>query len=244
MKYIVNVALDVPLYRLFSYFCENYIPVGTRVLVTLGKKKVIGYVWETNVKQIDFDIKKIKPILEIFPETLNKNSIDLINFTSNYYHYPVGQTIFVAVPNEWRKPLSLKALPSIPEAECIITNKVQLNNEQQNIVDSTVKKLNKYFPILLYGITGSGKTEVYLAMIEEVLQIGLQVLIMVPEINLTPQLLERFKTRFPKTNMHIVTSNVSNKKRLLGYNGAASGEIQIIIGTRLSVFTPFKKSKS
>jgi len=122
----------------------------------------------------------------------------------------------------------------------IITNKLPLNQEQSNIVSQLSETFAIAKPALLYGITGSGKTEVYLELIEQVILDGKQVLVLVPEINLTPQLLDRFKKRFSNVQMHILTSNINDKARVSGYLEAGYGTRQIIIGTRMAVFTPFK----
>lgn len=238
--YIFNVAIDVPLYQLFSYTSDENITIGSRVLVQFGSKKVVGFVFEQALPPFEYAIDKLKPILQVFNEQLASDSYELIKFAANYYHYPIGQTLFGAIPQSWRKTLEIKPIPPT-EIECLdIQHEVELNSEQQHVVDGVTQNLGKYYPSLLYGITGSGKTEVYLSLIKGVLQQQKQVLVMVPEINLTPQLLDRFKRRFPSCNIHVLTSNVTSKQRLKGYLGAQNGEMQIIIGTRLSVFTPFK----
>ncbi len=242
--HFVNVALDVPLYRLFSYSCEEIIEVGTRVLVDFTNKQMIGFVVENNVSitTLNFDIKVIKPVLKIFPEQLTFDTLRLIQFCADYYIYPLGQTIFNAIPNKWRKSQLIKL--KIINKQRLSTDKdiepVSLNAKQQEIVDTIKQNLSCYYPVLLYGITGSGKTEVYLSLIKQVLNRDEQALVLVPEINLTPQLLSRFKQRFPQSNIHVLTSNITPSQRLNGYIDAANGEAEIIIGTRLAVFTPFK----
>ena len=238
--YILNVAVDVPLYRLFSYSSDKQLAIGTRVAVQLGSKTVTGFVWDNQDIKIDFEHKKLKSILEVFSEVLADDARQLIQFTANYYHYPLGQTIFGAIPNSWRKPKVNKDLPGIEINKLHTGNNIELNEEQLKVLSTVSEHFNQYYPCLLYGITGSGKTEVYLALIEKALARSVQVLVLVPEINLTPQLLERFKRRFPQTNIHVLTSHATSKQRLIGYVGAAKGEMQIILGTRLSVFTPFK----
>jgi primosomal protein N' (replication factor Y) len=96
---------------------------------------------------------------------------------------------------------------------------------------------------LLYGITGSGKTEVYLRVIEQVLQRGGQALVLVPEINLTPQLESRFRARFPDTCQVSLHSRLSAGERLRHWSLAQSGQARIVLGTRLALFTPMPKLK-
>ena len=126
---------------------------------------------------------------------------------------------------------------SIPEKQAI-----QLTKEQEECVSrigDVFQTINPK-PILLHGITGSGKTEVYLRSIEAILKSGKQVLILVPEIGLTPQLLFRFKEHFSHYNIVSLHSGLSNGERLQNWLGAKSGLINIVIGTRSAVFTPMK----
>jgi len=112
------------------------------------------------------------------------------------------------------------------------------NSEQQQAFDSIEQGLGSYQCYLLEGITGSGKTEVYLQAIEKVLQNNQQVLVLIPEIGLTPQTLNRFQSRFtcPQTVLH---SGRTERQRLQGWQQALTGHARIVIGTRSAIFTPF-----
>ncbi len=114
-----------------------------------------------------------------------------------------------------------------------------LNAEQQQAVTAVADSLGRFAPFLLEGVTGSGKTEVYLRLIEQCLARGQQALVLVPEIGLTPQTLQRFQRRFsePVTALH---SGLSEGERLRGWQRARDGEARIVIGTRSAIFTPFK----
>ncbi|MDQ5921981.1 MAG: hypothetical protein QG673_2040 [Pseudomonadota bacterium] len=248
--YIVNIAVDAPLYQLFSYQCEQNLEFGTRVLVPFGMRKIVGFVWESIYSHAEYT-GELKSVLKVFPEQISQDVRDLIQFAANYYHFPIGQTVFSAIPTKWRKNQAIidtnQAIPDGVGCDRRESNNgivaISLNLEQQNVVDAISGKFGSYAPNILYGITGSGKTEVYLALIDKIISNKLnkqQVLVLVPEINLTPQLLERFQSRFAAANIGILTSRVSEKKRQDSYVKAGSGEIQIIIGTRLAVFTPFK----
>ncbi len=118
-----------------------------------------------------------------------------------------------------------------------VNDKKQLNTQQQSAYNTITDKLNSYYPALLFGVTASGKTEVYLQLIEQVINMGKQALVLVPEIGLTPQTLARFQKRF---NVNIVTlhSNMTDQQRLNSWLKAKSGQAQIIIGTRSAIFTP------
>jgi primosomal protein N' (replication factor Y) len=111
----------------------------------------------------------------------------------------------------------------------------KLTPEQQDAVDA-VAHARGYACFLLHGVTGSGKTEVYVHLMHEVLQRGRQVLLLVPEINLTPQLEEYFRRRFPDAKLASLHSGLSEGERLHNWQQAQSGSAQIVLGTRLAVF--------
>jgi len=112
-----------------------------------------------------------------------------------------------------------------------------LNNEQAIAVSEICASLGQFKPYLLYGITGSGKTEVYLQVIAKVLAQGQQVLVLIPEISLTPQTAARFMQRFSYTTV-ILHSTLTDKERLESWYQAATGIARIIIGTRSAIFAP------
>lgn len=115
-------------------------------------------------------------------------------------------------------------------------------NAQQAAAVAEVKAASQGFaPFVLYGITGSGKTEVYLQLIAEVLRAGRQALLIIPEINLTPQLLQRFNQRFHASRIVSLHSNLADGERLQAWHAAWQGEADIVIGTRLAVFTPLAR---
>lgn len=116
-----------------------------------------------------------------------------------------------------------------------------LTPEQANVLAQIRAGLACFSPFLLHGVTGSGKTEVYLRLAETVLEQGLQVLFMVPEIGLTPQFEARVRARFPHAHIVCLHSQITPKRRFQGFSEALSGHAQLILGTRLSVFAPLKR---
>ncbi len=113
------------------------------------------------------------------------------------------------------------------------------NVEQAIAISQITAKIGEYASFLIEGVTGSGKTEVYLQAIESVLTQGKQVLILVPEIGLTPQTVERFAKRF-NVLVGILHSNLTDNERLLVWQQSQAGQLPIIIGTRSAIFTPMK----
>ena len=118
-----------------------------------------------------------------------------------------------------------------------------LNPDQESAVNTLIAESGHGGTWLLYGVTGSGKTDVYLRLIEQVLTLGGQILVLVPEINLTPQLEARFRARFPHASLVSLHSGLAEGERLKNWLHAQSGEASIVIGTRLAVFTPMPRLK-
>lgn len=129
---------------------------------------------------------------------------------------------------------------SWPQTFSILQQKPELNTEQAIAVAAVNQRQQGFAAFLLEGVTGSGKTEVYLNMIEPVLASGQQVLILVPEIGLTPQTLARFKQRF-NVPIYQVHSELTDRQRLDTWLHARAGSAAIVIGTRSAIFTPFKR---
>ncbi len=128
----------------------------------------------------------------------------------------------------------------VPRTTHIFNEAHALTIEQQLAVDAVTRQ-NGYGCFLLHGITGSGKTEIYVHLMHEMLQRGGQVLLLVPEINLTPQLENYFRSRFPDVELVSLHSGLADGERALHWLKAQSGEARIVLGTRLSVFTPLPK---
>ncbi len=113
-----------------------------------------------------------------------------------------------------------------------------LTNAQEAAVKAVRSSFNRFSPWLLHGITGSGKTEIYLELIATALAANQQTLLLVPEINLTPQLESRIQSRFPETFVVRLNSGLNESERLLNWLAAQSGAAGIVVGTRLAAFTP------
>jgi len=129
-----------------------------------------------------------------------------------------------------------------PGLEASVTGKqLTLNGHQRMAVQSMLDGLGQFQVSLLYGVTGSGKTEVYLQTIARVLELGQQALILVPEIGLTPQLVARFRQRFGAV-VDVLHSGLNDKERLSGWQRASAGQARIIIGTRSAIFTPLPEA--
>ncbi|HHS9547762.1 TPA: primosomal protein N' [Klebsiella quasipneumoniae subsp. similipneumoniae] len=131
------------------------------------------------------------------------------------------------------------ALTDWRSAYSVAGERLRLNTEQATAVGAIHSAADRFSAWLLAGITGSGKTEVYLSVLENVLAQGRQALVMVPEIGLTPQTIARFRQRF-NAPVEVLHSGLNDSERLSAWLKAKNGEAAIVIGTRSSLFTPFK----
>lgn len=119
------------------------------------------------------------------------------------------------------------------------SQKVELSFKQNNVVDKIIDSKNKFTPFLLHGVTGSGKTEVYMNVIEKVLKDSKEIIVLVPEISLTPQIINKFKSRFEE-NIAILHSGLSDGEKYDEWRKITRKEVSIVIGARSAIFAPFK----
>ncbi|WP_308874605.1 DEAD/DEAH box helicase family protein [Thiothrix subterranea] len=219
--YTLQIAVPRPLRTLLSYshYADAALPVGTRVLVPFGKQQSVGLVIsaerapETDNPDAPFTIKPVDAVLDAMPLP-DAHLLELLQWAARYYHHPVGEVIFSALPVALRKPKPLstrlqKLLVSSTPTAATSPNpaRLQLTDEQQQCLHY-IQQWNAQIPrrpILLHGITGSGKTEIYLRLIAPLFAAGKQVLVIVPEIGLTPQLLLRFAHFLAIPRWHVCT---------------------------------------
>jgi primosomal protein N' (replication factor Y) len=305
---IVRVALDVPVSQTFDYLApDGDVEIGTRVLVPFGPRRMIGIAMET-AAQSSVPADRLKRVTRVLRETpaLSQHDLRLLNFASEYYHYPLGQVVMNALPARLRRAESgpagerkyalthigkaqrvedlparaavrrkllselharaelpasaiagiaktaraaLKAFEAAgwveqrvsvqsvaPAKSAAVVGGWPLNATQSAAVEAIRDAIGRFKAFLLYGVTGSGKTEVYLRVAETVLERGDQVLLLVPEIALTPQLEAMVQGRFPDASLVSLHSGLNETERLRNWTAAHAGIARIVLGTRLSVF--------
>ncbi len=313
----VRIALDVPVGELFDYRAPDATSadVGRLAIVPFGRGRRVGVVLAvTDTTAIE--PKRIRAISRIARELprLPEPTLELFRFCSRYYHHPLGEIVFNALPTALRRPdgtalarqtvfrlsetgaacsasdlpprartqrdlfarlhveraltiehlkaggpgmrRALRALVergwieesdaaahATPPARAASATQggLHLNAEQRAAVDTVVASLGAYRCHLLHGVTGSGKTEVYLRIIEAAALHGGQTLLLVPEINLTPQLEARMVERFGPERLVTLHSGLSEGERFARWLQAAEGTALVIVGTRLAVFTPLPR---
>lgn len=310
---ILNVALPVPLRRHFDYLANENTPPqslmpGARIKVPFGKSKTYTGLLLNTSPGSEYPRDKLKQALEPVDQDplFDSTHMQLLDWASNYYHYPIGETCFSTMPvalkrgkpakkksaYTWeltdlgkqcsaeeftRAPKQLQVLnrlrscletgqsftpeetqwhsvlkslekkrivrkketvPSIEEQQ-VKAGRVTLNPDQANAVSRIKQGLGRDGRYLLFGITGSGKTEVYLEVMRDVISRGMQVLVLVPEIGLTPQLIQRIDESIG-VRMAVLHSSMSDGERLQGWLEARDGDVSIVLGTRSAVWTPLK----
>src|SRR5262245_8776185 len=174
---VARVALDVPLAKLFDYAApeDRELAPGDRVAVPFGARQEIGVVVETNAASSvpATRIKRISALRDDAPR-LPRDWIELMRFLSAYYQRPLGETIIASLPPRLRsvKPLPKKALAAIERGSARFVPSHELTPEQSRVTQAIAASLGSFKPWLLHGVTGSGKTEVYLHLITKVLESG------------------------------------------------------------------------
>ncbi|TFW28268.1 primosomal protein N' [Massilia horti] len=253
---ILQIALDTPLDSCFDYRwpCEpGHEPaVGQLALVSFGRREVVGLI--VAVKQeTDVPPDKLKDALAVRSQLapLPERWLALARFAADYYQRPLGEVALPALPKNLRVPKTValdRALKKLSNQEArhdpTPAGMPVLNTAQQQAADA-IGSAQGFTPTLLYGVTGSGKTEVYLQACAQVLarEIDAQILILVPEINLTPQLEANIRARFPGLELATLHSSLSEGERLLNWLSAHQGRARIILGTRLAILASLPNLK-
>ncbi|WP_281508761.1 replication restart helicase PriA [Wolbachia endosymbiont (group B) of Pandemis cinnamomeana] len=242
MTKTVDVLLPLPIDQLFSYVVEEdtEVSIGDYVVVPFGRKRLIGIVWRESSKS-DRELKFIEQKVDL--PSIRPKLIEFAEWVAQYNVIPIGMLAKVIMGgvlkvNQIDKLVCTKQKQEISEIDC------QLNPEQQAARDKIISNLNEYSVTLLDGETGSGKTEVYLSVIARLIEIvnDAQVLILLPEIVLTSQLVNRVHSQI-SGNIAEWHSGLTPKARRNNWLNIANGSAQIIIGARSALFLPYKNLK-
>jgi len=241
----VQVAVHTPSHSgvgdLLDYASERPLAPGTLVRVPLGPREVLGVVWE-GASAPPPPGRALRPVAAVLDgiAPLDAPWRRLVAFAARYYQRSLGEIALAALPPQLRdlgpEQLARRLRRPAQESEpAFATSLIALSAEQES---ARTEILSKPGPFLLFGSTGSGKTEVYLRCVQAVLEqdTNAQALVMVPEINLTPQLEERFTARFGAGAVVSLHSGMTNPQRLKAWLAAHSGQARIVLGTRMAVF--------
>ncbi|MFA5994676.1 MAG: primosomal protein N' [Parcubacteria group bacterium] len=259
-KVIIEVAplTRIPLSRnqSFSYLSDTPIAPGTLVSVPLFKRNVEGVVLSHKPDFARLGNIELRPVGAILEESfLDNKQLALADFIAQYYFSSLGIVLKSFIPKRVKARNIKHVTYNTPPTENII-----LTSEQKEAVNTITKKVDCKLPasdrravvsasrdgkiknlkFLLYGPAGAGKTEVYIEAIKR-LCTNKQALILLPELTLTPQALERYGRHFAAHEIAVLTSNLSKGAYYAQWQKIRSGEIKIIIGTRMAVFAPFQE---
>lgn len=270
---IVDVIVDLPAYSTaaatLTYRSARAVAPGDLVRVPLGKKEVLGIVWQTapdvdSTHESAFALKEISSRLSL-PVPLTAAWRDLVAFTAQYYQRALGEVALQALPPALRRlddaqlqrrlqrafkesetekqdvepvvpELTTEQLAAVSAVEKTLPGVRAAQGDAEGAAPSDLPMASAVF--LLQGVTGSGKTEVYMRLAQQALETNAQaqVLVLVPEINLTPQLEARFVERFPGERIVSMHSAMTPAQRLRAWLQAHSGRARIVLGTRMAVF--------
>jgi primosomal protein N' (replication factor Y) len=250
MTYWLGIVVATPAHSnvagALTYASESALAPGALVRVPLGKREVLGVVWKILPDSGDLPPAQARSVLGVLDglAPLSATWRQLVAFTAAYYQRSIGEVALAALPPQLRELSTVQlarrlkrpvaAAPDTPDT----TNLIALSPEQAKAIDEFDADIR---PALLFGATGSGKTEVYLRAAARVLaqDPAAQVLVMVPEINLTPQLQARFEERFAhlgKAQVVALHSGLTPAQRLKSWLAAHAGQARLVLGTRMAIF--------
>ena len=243
---ILKIAIPTPLRKTFDYLATDaQCRMGSRVQVSFGRREVIGVIvgFSKTSAIPESQLKTVTEIIDVIP-LLDEKLLSLYQWASDYYHYPIGEVIVGTLPKKVREGSTISNRKSVHVANVNDNGRTGEQatfelTEEQKIAINSINSAKKFQPFLLFGVTGSGKTEVYLRVIEAVLKQNKQALVLVPEISLTPQTVSRFEERF-SVPILLLHSGLTDARRYQAWMQATLHHPCVVIGTRSAVFAPLK----
>ncbi|MDR0956363.1 MAG: primosomal protein N' [Endomicrobium sp.] len=241
---VLEVAIPIPLNKTFYYLPSKSVDpkdiVGKRVKVSFGKRTLVGYA--ITCQDIDDNNSfKLKYILDVLDNVslITQEVIKLSEYISKNYICSLGESLASIIPVSMKPPK--RFLKNKDILNKIIQERHTLNTQQTNAVNLINKAIDKnnYVLFLLHGVTGSGKTEVYINIIENALKHSKSVIMLIPEISLTPQFVNIMTKSFG-SDIGIWHSGVSNIEKYNLFLKAKTGNIRVMIGARSAIFVPFE----
>ena len=229
--------------ELYTYACDDdSIQVGRRVRVPFGihNRNVDGFVAAVSSKAPE-GVKRFKKVSEIDADTcLTKEAMDTAVWMHGRCMCRYIEAVRCFLPSF--TPAKRKTKDPFENLEITPEGKKPATEGQTRALEKIYKSLDekRHEIFLLHGVTGSGKTEVYLQAMERTLDAGRQGIILVPEISLTPQTVSRFMNRFGKDAVAVIHSKLTPQQRSVEYRKIESGSVRLVIGARSAIFAPFK----
>jgi len=254
----IRVLVDAPrhagLTPSLSYRSQRPLEAGVLVRVPFGRRQIAGLTWSTPLADdAPGELREIAEVCDALP-ALGTLWCALVEFAASYYQRSVGEIALAVLPPELRRLAGDAVADRIRRlhrayaksaADTVSAADVEpsLTGDQQQAISAIVAAMAGEVPgtTLLHGVTGSGKTEVYLRAAANALGADRQVLVLVPEINLTPQLIDRFTRRFAGRRIVALHSGLTAAQRLRSWLAAHLGLADLVLGTRLAVFAPLPR---
>jgi len=233
----VDIAIPRTRVDYFTYETADNLECGDLVMVPIRNAIKYGIVVNDNSKREVSGIKKVEELVE--SKFIPGKMLELYQWMARYYLSPLGEVLKLALPSKILKKFEHIEKHGVER----ITARAPKPNQYQSIaINKITEALNadKYAAFLLYGITGSGKTEVYLRCVEHVITNGGRALILVPEISQTPLLFERFEERFHNEVVTIHSTLTDKERRHLWY-AIKDGQYRVVIGPRSTIFIPIPR---
>ncbi len=244
MKY-ASIVINIPIDKTFSYRVpkrlKGDIDIGKRVWVPFGSRRVVGYVVGITDKVDIEDVRPVESVIDKGP-IIFKELLSLTKWISDYYICSWGEAIDAAVPGVLKKgKTSVKPRKPFKDKRLKKTFALLPTDEQRAALKAVKASLDEasFCVYLLHGITASGKTEVYMQAISRALNNGKSSIVLVPEISLTPQTVERFRSRFGES-VAVMHSGLVGSKRFHEYKRIRDGEARVVVGARSAIFSPVK----
>lgn len=234
-RIFLKILVPGPFADGLTYHATDSVDAGIRVRVPLGSREVIGLCCGQSPPPENIETTKaIIDILDTQP-IIDAALFQLAEFAADYYLAPRGDLLLQGIPTALRKGKPLPA-PK-PEQGQSVARTYPLTDEQTQAIEQVQTVWDRFAVFLLQGVTGSGKTQVFSELIARTLARGQQVLLLVPEIGLTGQMVDRIQTQLTGT-LNVSHSGLADGARARAYAGALSGATDVLIGTRSALFTP------
>ena len=262
LSVVVQTPAHSGLSGTLTYLSEQALPPGTLVRVPLGTRETLGVVWDdppsaevdgSSPSTPSYETRRIVGTLAGASQlpVLSLAWRQLVSFTARYYQRSLGEVALAALPPQLRELNEAQMARRLTRRQATVLSKgepepnppasepLRLSEEQDQVLQTIAQRPG---PFLLFGTTGSGKTEVYLQAVQRLLAQDplAQVLVMVPEINLTPQLEQRFRQRFGpawgEQSVVSLHSGMTPAQRLKAWLAGHTGAARMVLGTRMAIF--------
>jgi primosomal protein N' (replication factor Y) len=241
----VEIALPLPIDSLFDYKVpvkwRKEVLAGKRVWVPFGKRRLLGYVVGVKEESAARGLKSIYSVIDKDP-IISDDLMRLSEWISEYYMCSLGEAIHNAVPGALKSgKTSVKQRKFDEDRSYAGTAHLEFTDEQKRAYAAMARTLDEktHECFLLHGVTSSGKTEIYLQLIDRALSAGRSSIVLVPEISLTPQTIERFKSRF-SDKVAVVHSRLTGGMRFREFDRIRKGQARVVVGARSALFSPVK----